>query len=101
MTFTTLRTDIRVVIQMFSANIFPVLLFSDLWAIDTKGLLKFTKLFAARGGEQSIMPDTNKSFRKYVPAKTSQELCPFKWHDFYFVVAVVAPAKTYARFIYV
>ena len=29
---------------MLPANFFPVLLFSDLWGIDTKGLLKFTKL---------------------------------------------------------
>ena len=101
MTFATLRTYIRVVLKVLPANIFPVLLFSDLWGIDTKGLLKFPKLLSSCSGEQSIMPDTNKSFWKYVHAKTSQELCPFKWHDFYFVVAVVAPAKTYARFIYV
>src|SRR4030042_255139 len=101
MTFATLRTYIRVVIQMFPANIFPVLLFSDLWCIDSKGLLKFTKLLTTCCGEQSIMPDTNKSFRKYVTAKTSQELCPFKWHDFFFIVAVIAPAKMHALFIHV
>ena len=101
MTFATLRTYIRIVVKVFPANIFPVLLFSGLRAIDAKGLLKFMKLFATCCGEQSIMPDTNKSFRKYVHAKTPQELCPFKWHDFFFIVAVIAPAKTYARFIYV
>src|SRR5450759_3947196 len=101
MTFTTLRTYIRIVLKMFPANFFPVLLFSDRWGIDPKGLLKFSKLLATCCGKQSIMPDTNKSFRKYVHAKTSQELCPFKWHDFFFVVAVIAPAKTHACFIHV
>ena len=101
MTFTTLRTDIRVVLKVFSAYFLPVLLFSDRWGIDPKGLLKFSKLCAMRGGEQSIMPDTNISFGKYVHAKTSQELCPFKSHDFFFVVTVIAPAKTDARFIHV
>jgi len=101
MTFATLGTYIRIVLKVFPANFFPVLLFSDLWGIDTKGLLKFPKLLATCCGEQSIMPDANKSFRKYVHAKTSQELCPNKRHDFFFVVAVVAPDKAYARFIHV
>src|SRR5450759_3978153 len=101
MTFATLRTNIRIVLKMLPANFFPGLLFSDLWGIDTKSLLKFTKLLATRGGEQSIMPDANKSFREYVHAKTSQELSPFEWHDFFYVVAVIAPAKTNARFIHV
>lgn len=101
MTFATLRTYIRIVLKVFPANIFPVLLFSDLWGIDAKGLLKFTKLLATCRGEQSIMPDTNESFRKYVHAKTPQELRSFKWHDFFFIVTVVAPAKAYARFIHV
>lgn len=101
MTFATLRTDIRIIIKMLPANFFPVLLFSDLWGVYTKGQLKFSKLLAARCGEQSIMPDTNKSFRKYVHAKSSQEFCPNKWHDFHDIVAVVAPAKSYARFIHV
>src|SRR4030042_1655215 len=100
MNLTTMRTYIRILIKMFPANIFPVLLFSDLWSIDTKGHLKFTKLLATCCGEQSIMPDTNKSFRKYVHTKTPQELCPFKWHDFFFIVTVIVPAKTYARLIY-
>src|SRR5450759_766091 len=100
MTFTTVRTYIRIVVKLFPANIFPVLLFSDLWGINTKGQLKFTKLCTTRGGKQSIMSDTNKSFRKYVYAKTTKELCPFQWHDFFFVVAVVAPAKAYARFVH-
>jgi hypothetical protein len=86
---------------MLPANFFPVLLFSDLWGVYTKSQLKLSKLLAARGGEQSIMPDTNKSFRKYVHAKTPQEFCPFKRHDFYDIVAVVSPAKTNACFIHV
>jgi hypothetical protein len=101
MTFTTLGTEIRIIIKVLSAYFFPVLLFSDLWYLDPKGLLKFSKLLTACCGEQSIMPDANKSFRKYVHAKTPQELCPFKWHHFFLVIAVVAPAKCYFRFIHV
>jgi hypothetical protein len=51
MTFATMGTEIRIVVKVLPANIFPVLLFSNLWDINTKGLLKFTKFFAARGGE--------------------------------------------------
>jgi len=101
MTFPTLRTYIRIIIKVLTAYFLPVLLFSDLWNDDSKGLLKFTKLLATCSGEQSIMPDTNKSFRKYVHAKTPQELCPFKCHDFFYIVAIVAPVKTHARFIHV
>src|SRR5450759_5210966 len=101
MTFATLGTYIRVIIKMLTAYFLPVLLFSDRWGIDTKGQLKFSKLLATCCGKQSIMPDTNKSFRKYVHAKTPQELCPNKRHDFFFVVAVIAPAKTHACFIHV
>ena len=101
MTFTTLGTKIWIVVKMFPANIFPVLLFSDFWGIYTKGLFKFTKIPATSRGEQSIMSDANKSFREYMYAKTSQELCPLKWHDFFFIVAVITPAKTHARFIHI
>jgi hypothetical protein len=101
MTLATLGTDIRIELKVLAAYFLPDLLLSDLWGIDPKGLLKFTKLLTARGGEQSIMPDTNKSFRKYVHAKTPKELCPFKRHDFYNIITVVSPTKTYARFIHV
>jgi hypothetical protein len=101
MTLATLRTYIRIVLKMLAAYFFPVLLFSDLCSIDTKSLLKFTKLLAACCGEQSVMPDTNKSFRKYVHAKTPEELCPNKRHDFLFFVVIVEPAKTNACFIHV
>lgn len=101
MTFATLRTDIRIVVKVFPANILPVLLFSDLWGIYSKGLLKFMKHLATCGGEQSIMPDANKSFRKYVQTKTPQELRSFKWHDFFFIVAVIPPAKAHASFIHI
>ena len=101
MTFATLRTDIWIVLKVLPANLFPVLLFSDLWGVYTKSQLKLSKLLAACCGEQSIMPDTNKSFRKYVHAKSSQELCPNKRHDFYDIVAIVAPSKTYACFIHI
>jgi len=101
MTFATLRTDIRIIIKVLPADFFPVLLLSDLWGNDPKGLLKFSKLSATCCGEQSIMPDTNKSFRKYVHAKTPEELCPFQCHDLFFIVAVIVPAKCYSRFIHV
>jgi len=47
------------------------------------------------------MPDTNKSFRKYVHAKTPEELYSFKKHDFFYIISIIAPPKTYARFIHV
>ena len=101
MTLATIGTDIRIVLKVLPANLFPVLLFSDNRIIDTKGHLKFSKFLPARGGEQSIMPDTNKSFRKYVHAKTPEELCPNKRHDFFFFIVIVEPAKTNACFIHV
>ena len=101
MTFTTLGTEIRIIIKVLAAYFLPVLLFSDLWDTYSKFLLKFSKLPATSCGEQSIMPDTYKSFRKYVHTKTPQELCPLKRHDFFFIVPVVTPAKTNARFIHV
>jgi len=101
MTFATLRTYIRIVLKMFPANLFPVLLFSNLWGVYTKSQLKFSKLLAACCGEQSVMPDTNKSFWKYVHTKTPEELCPFKRHNFFYVVAVIAPAKTHTCSIHV
>lgn len=101
MTFSTDRASIGVEVQEFAAYIFPVFLFFNLRGIDSKGLLKLAELCSAGSGEQSVVAYTHKPSGKNVLTKTPQKLSTFKGHNFYFVVAVITPLKTHARFIHV
>ena len=45
------------------------------------------------------MAYTDKSAGKYMLTETTQKLLTFKSHDFFLVVAIIAPAKNYTLFI--
>ena len=96
---TTAWAQIRVIVQVLPAKLFPVFFWLLKYRFHTKGLLQVAQFRPAAGGQQPVMTYPHKPARKYMLAETPQKLNTLQSHHLFTVITVIAPAECNAAII--